>query len=42
MKTYRKIPNIFEFDNLTRKPIRIAEPFLTLKDIQWVGTEKVD
>lgn len=42
MKTYRKIPNIFEFDSLTRKPIRIAEPFLTLKDIQWVGTEKVD
>ncbi len=42
MKIYRKIPNIFEFDNLIRKPIRIAEPFLTLKDIQWVGTEKID
>lgn len=41
MNEYRKIPNIFEFDN-KRNIIGLAEPFNTLKEIMWIGTEKID
>lgn len=42
MKEYQKIPNLFKFDEAHRVLEGLNEPFNTLKDIQWVGVEKVD
>lgn len=42
MREYPKIKNIFKFDANYKGIVGINEPFNTLKDIEWVGTEKVD
>lgn len=42
MIEYMKIQNVFKFDEKYRKIIGLNEPYETLKDIQWYGTEKVD
>lgn len=42
MKEYRKIANIFKFDAKYKHIEGLNEPYKTLKDIQWIGTEKVD
>jgi ATP-dependent RNA circularization protein (DNA/RNA ligase family) len=39
---YPKIKNIFNFDEKYRSITGIQEPFNTLRDITWIGTEKVD
>ena len=42
MKEYRKIPNVFKFDEKYKKVINLNEPFKSLRKLTWVGTEKVD
>jgi RNA ligase. len=42
MEEYQKISNIFKFDEKYRTILGINEPFNTLKDIIWQGTEKID
>lgn len=42
MKEYMKINNIFKFDEKYRTIIGMNETYQKLKDIEWVGTEKVD
>lgn len=42
MKEYMKISNIFKFDEKYRTILGMTEICDTLKDIQWVGTEKID
>lgn len=42
MKEYTKISNIFKFDEKYRKIVGMTETYEVLKDLQWLGTEKVD
>ena len=42
MKEYRKIPNVFKFDEKYKKIVDLNEPFKSLSELTWVGTEKVD
>lgn len=42
MNEYQKIKNVYEYDTAHRTILGFAEPFKTLKDITWEGTEKVD
>lgn len=42
MKEYPKIQNVFKFDEKYRNVVGLNEPFETLKNIKWYGTEKVD
>lgn len=42
MKEYMKISNIFKFDEKYRTILGMTEICDTLKDIQWIGTEKID
>lgn len=42
MEEYRKIPNVFKFDANYKNIIGLNEPFDTLKDIKFIGTEKLD
>lgn len=42
MKEYRKIPNCFKFDEKYKKIVDLNEPFKSLSELTWVGTEKVD
>lgn len=39
---YRKIANVFSFDEKYREIKGINEPYNTLKNIEWIGTEKID
>lgn len=40
--TYRKIPNLFKFNSKCNEILAINEPFKSLKDLTFIGTEKVD
>lgn len=42
MKEYMKISNIFKFDEKYRTILGMTEICDALKDIQWIGTEKID
>ena len=42
MKEYPKINNIFEFDEKYRKITGLNNTYQVLKNIEWVGTEKID
>ena len=42
MKEYQKINNIFKFDEKYRTIIGMADTYQALKNIEWIGTEKVD
>lgn len=42
MKEYMKINNIFEFDEKYRKILGMTKICDFLKDIEWIGTEKID
>ena len=42
MKEYQKINNIFKFDEKYRTIVGMANTYQALKNIEWVGTEKVD
>lgn len=42
MKEYQKIGNVFRFDEKHRTIIGLNEPYETLKNIVWQGTEKID
>lgn len=42
MKEYMKINNIFKFDEKYRTIVGMTDTYKTLKDIEWIGTEKVD
>lgn len=42
MREYRKIANVFKFDEKFRTIVGLNEPFNSLKDLHWIGTEKVD
>lgn len=42
MKEYQKIDNVFKFDEKYRKIIGMTETYEALKNIQWIGTEKID
>ena len=42
MEEYRKIPNIFKFDSKYKEIVSLNEPFESLKNLKWIGTEKVD
>ena len=41
-KEYQKIGNIFKFDEKFRTIVGLNEPYETLKNIIWQGTEKID
>ena len=41
-KEYQKIGNVFKFDEKFRTIVGLNEPFETLKNITWQGTEKID
>ena len=41
-KEYQKIGNVFKFDEKFRTIVGLNEPYETLKNIIWQGTEKVD
>ena len=41
-KEYQKINNIFEFGEKYRTILGIIEPYKSLKDLIWQGTEKID
>ena len=42
MKEYMKINNIFKFDEKYRTIVGMTDTYKMLKDIEWIGTEKVD
>lgn len=42
MNEYRKIANVFKFDAKYKNIVGLNEPFNSLKNLTWVGTEKVD
>lgn len=42
MNEYRKIANVFKFDAKYKNIVGLNEPFNSLKNLVWVGTEKVD
>lgn len=41
-KEYQKIGNVFKFDEKFRTVVGLNEPYETLKNIVWQGTEKID
>ena len=41
-KEYQKIRNVFKFDEKFRTIVGLNEPYETLKNIIWQGTEKID
>ena len=41
-KEYQKIGNIFKFDAKYKTIVGINEPYLTLSNLIWQGTEKID
>jgi hypothetical protein len=41
-KEYQKIGNVFKFDEKFRTIVGLNEPYETLKNIIWEGTEKID
>jgi len=41
-KEYQKIGNVFKFDEKFRTVVGLNEPYETLKNIIWQGTEKID
>ena len=41
-KEYQKIGNVFKFDEKYRTIVGLNEPYETLKNIIWQGTEKID
>ena len=41
-KEYQKIGNVFKFDEKFRTIVGLNEPYETLKNIIWQGTEKID
>jgi len=41
-KEYQKISNVFKFDEKFRTVLGFNEPYESLKNLTWVGTEKVD
>ena len=41
-KEYQKIGNVFKFDERYKNIIGLNEPYETLKNIIWQGTEKID
>lgn len=42
MNEYRKIPNMFKFDAKYQTIVGTNEPFKSLENLIWIGTEKVD
>ena len=42
MEKYRKIDNVFMFDTKFKSIVGLNEPYNSLKNITWVGTEKID
>ena len=42
MNEYRKIANVFKFDAKYQNIVDLNEPFKSLENLTWVGTEKVD
>ncbi len=42
MKEYQKINNIFKFDERYRNIVGMADTYQILRNIEWIGTEKVD
>jgi hypothetical protein len=42
MKEYRKIDNVFKFDEKYRIVVGYNDVYNVLKNIEWIGTEKVD
>lgn len=42
MREYRKLQNVFKFDEKFRTIVGMNEPYNSLKGLNWVGTEKVD
>lgn len=42
MRTYQKIANVYKWDAKYKSIQGYNEPFITLKDIIWQGTEKID
>ena len=42
LKEYQKIGNIFKFDEKYKNILGMNEPYDTLKNIVWQGTEKID
>ena len=41
-REYQKIGNVFKFDEKFRTIVGLNEPYETLKNIVWQGTEKID
>ena len=41
-KKYQKIGNIFKFDAKYREILDLNEPYSSLANITWIGTEKID
>lgn len=41
-KEYQKIGNVFKFDPAYKTIVGLNEPYLTLSNIIWQGTEKID
>lgn len=41
-KEYQKIGNMFEFDEKTHRIVGMMQPYASLKDLIWQGTEKID
>ena len=42
MKEYQKINNIFKFDEKYRTIMGMTDTYQALRNIEWIGTEKVD
>lgn len=42
MKEYMKINNIFKFDEKYRNIVGMTDTYQVLRNIEWIGTEKVD
>ena len=42
MKEYQKINNIFKFDEKYRTIVGMTDTYQALRNIEWIGTEKVD
>lgn len=42
MKEYQKISNIFKFDEKYRTIVGMTDTYQALRNIEWIGTEKVD
>lgn len=42
MKEYQKINNIFKFDEKYRTIVGMTDTYQALRNIEWIGTEKID